>query len=71
MTEHFGEYVEGDTYTYRSVTTLEMVTWTRDAVGNWTASDGRDAVATDADVAVQRAADRDVSGRNVEPKETT
>lgn len=40
----------GDTYSYVSVTQGHLVTWTRNAVGAWTADDDRNAVATDDDV---------------------
>lgn len=47
----------GDVYVYRSVTGGHEVTWTRDAVGVWRADDGRNVLATDEDVARERAAE--------------
>lgn len=47
------QFKAGDIYHWRDVTTHEHVTWTRDAAGVWTASDGR--TATDADIRRQLA----------------
>lgn len=46
-------FAAGDTYSYRSTSTLEVVTWTRDDQGVWTCDDGREATVTDADIPIE------------------
>ena len=48
-------YEQGSTFSYLSTSSMTVVTWTRDDKGVWTCDDGREFVASDADVAVARA----------------
>jgi hypothetical protein len=58
-TQH-AEYEAGDTYSYRSVTQLHVVTWTRDAEGVWWPDDDRGCTATDDDIRQAREGSPDV-----------
>lgn len=46
----FVQFHPGDTFGYRSVTTRQWITWTRDEKGRWEADDGREVIASDLDV---------------------
>ena len=48
-------FVEGDTYSYLSTSSLTVVTWTRDGQGVWRCDDGREMTGNDEEMAQQMA----------------